>query len=191
MDQPTENQIRTWTRALAASDRAAFDCLFRHWYPRLIRYAARYTSDRSSAGDIVQDAFISLWEKRDTLDPSRSLKAYMYRIVRNRALNHIRDHSSRMVDLDAAGITSLSHEARAEPDEDTASALRARIRQWVKELPQRQQEAFELSRYEGLEHDEIADVMDISSNTVNNHIVAALQHMRERYDAYKQTETLH
>jgi RNA polymerase sigma-70 factor (ECF subfamily) len=58
------------------------------------------------------------------------------------------------------------------------------LKNWITDLPERQREAFELSRFEGLDHDEIASVMNVSSNTVNNHIVAALKRLRDRYNVY-------
>ncbi|MDX1638495.1 MAG: sigma factor-like helix-turn-helix DNA-binding protein, partial [Balneolaceae bacterium] len=57
---------------------------------------------------------------------------------------------------------------------------------WIEELPRQQQRAFELSRFEGLTHEEIAEVMEIAPRTVNNHIVAALKTLKERYERLKE-----
>lgn len=59
------------------------------------------------------------------------------------------------------------------------------LNRWISNLPNRQQEAFRLSRFDGLDHAEIAEVMDVSEKTVNNHIVAALSFLREKYEEYK------
>lgn len=56
---------------------------------------------------------------------------------------------------------------------------------WIDNLPERQQEAFKLSRFEGLSHDEIADIMDVSPRTVNNHIVAALKSLQEKSSEFQ------
>lgn len=189
MNQPSDKQIDAWTRAIAESDKDAFERLFRHLYPRLIHFTMRYVNNKATAGDIVQDAFVILWEKRRKADPGRSIKAYLYRIVRNRALNHIRDHSSRMIGFEAVEAPPAETDDPAEKltDRDEAG-LEKRMHAWIQALPDRQREAFELSRFEGLDHEEISSVMAISPNTVNNHIVAALQHLRECYEECRQSE---
>jgi len=62
--------------------------------------------------------------------------------------------------------------------------LEERLRTWIADLPTRQREALVLSRFEGLSHDQIAEVMDISPRTVNNHIVRALKRLRDHVDDY-------
>lgn len=185
MDTPTNEQIRTWGKQILASDRGAFDRLFRSMYPRLVRFARRYHSRKAIADDIVQDAFVSLWDKREYIDPEQSLKAYLYTMVRNKSLNHIRDHADEKVGLDDERLLKTTDPSH--PDGDNGQ-LKKHLYEWIKELPDRQREAFELSRFEGLDHDEIASVMDVSPSTVNNHIVAALSTLRDRYEEYKQNK---
>lgn len=182
MDKPSTKQIRIWGEKISASDQKAFNSLFRSLYPRLIHFAYRYNRNKAVARDIVQEAFVALWEKRDQLEPDRSIQAYLYRIVRNKSLNYIRDHSTETVGL----LEDISLKATEEvKHQDEKEQLVDLIKRWIKKLPKRQREAFELSRFEGLDHDEIADVMEVSSNTVNNHIVAALNKLRDRCDEYK------
>jgi RNA polymerase sigma-70 factor, ECF subfamily len=186
MNQKTEQQIKTWARKIRKSDRKAFDEFFRWGYPMLVRFAAGYTGQKSSACDVVQDAFVILWQKRSEIDPNRSLKAYLYRIVRNLCLNHLRDNSGTVVDSELVqGEGFSSDELSAESPGDDNGSLDQKFREWIHALPDRQQEAFELSRFEGLEHDEIADVMEISPKTVNNHIVSALRQLRTFYEEYQ------
>ena len=182
MDKPTTKQIRIWGEKISASDQKAFNSLFRSLYPRLIHFACRYNRNKAVARDVVQDAFIALWEKRDQLEPDRSIQAYLYRIVRNKSLNYIRDHSNETVGLLEDIPLKKTDEVKHQDEKEQLVSL---INKWIKKLPKRQREAFELSRFEGLDHDEIAEVMDVSSNTVNNHIVAALNKLRGRCDEYK------
>lgn len=182
MDKPSTKQIRIWGEKISASDQKAFNSLFRSLYPRLIHFACKYNKNKAVARDIVQDAFVVLWEKRDQIEPDRSIQAYLYRIVRNKSLNYIRDHSDETVGL----LDDIPLEAPNNvKNQNETEQLINLLKKWIKKLPKRQREAFELSRFEGLDHDEIAGVMDVSSNTVNNHIVAALNKLRDRCDAYK------
>lgn len=182
MNNPTDKQIGKWVAQISESQREAFDQLFRALYPQLVRFSVRYTRNKAAASDLAQDAFVVLWKKRSELKQIDSPKAYLYRMVRNRSLNYIRDHSSKMTELEAMEEPSVEMMNDEEQEERQLDLLKG----WIRELPDRRREAFELSRFEGLDHDEIAEVMDISSNTVNNHIVAALEYLKDRHLAYRE-----
>lgn len=174
---PTDEQLETWCRRIKASDRGAFRAVFDRLHDPLARYALQITGRTSAAQDVVQYAFTALWDMREELDPDESLEALLFRIVRNRAYNAERDRRTRERKHDEIqrDTEPVQPEPEAEIDADQLeTALRARIR----ELPDRQREALVLSRFEDLSHDAIAEVMDISPRTVNNHIVAALKKLR-------------
>ena len=189
MNEPNDEQYNQLTERLKASDREAFDQLFRSLYAPLVRFSFRYTRQKSTAADIIQDAFIKLWHHRESIDAEQSIKAYLYKIVRNLSLNHIRDRSFEQNGLDAADMP-----ADQLTDEDQETDLRTErlelLKKWIMELPERQSEAFRLSRFEGLDHEEIADVMNVSSRTVNNHIVQAMKNIHRLHEQYL-TETRH
>jgi len=177
-------QIRIWVQKISESDRKAFDSLFRCLYPRLVHFAFKYVHRKAIAGDIVQNTFVALWQKREDLDPQQSVKAYLYQAVRNRSLNYLRDHSKETVGLESVDSSQFESMENTNPQEES-DHLMDLLKEWICDLPERQREAFKLSRFEGLDHDEIASVMEVSPNTVNNHIVAALKHLRDRYELYK------
>lgn len=181
MNNPSAKQIRILVERISESDKEAFNSLFRSLYPQLVKYAMRFTHSKVVASDITQDAFVTLWDKRAELDEQQSVKAYLYRIVRNSSLNYIRDHSSETIGLE--DVEEPQTEISEEPEKP--NQLIELLKEWIKELPDRRREAFELSRFEGLDHEEIADVMDISSNTVNNHIVAALDYLKDCSSEYQ------
>lgn len=127
---------------------------------------------------------MKLWEKRADLDPNGSVKAYLYRMVRNRSLNYKRDHAKEKIGLDDLPPQNSGDEINVQKQGSLQNVMPL-VEQWIRDLPARQREAFQLSRFEGLDHEEIADVMDISPNTVNNHIVAALDKLRVCFHTYK------
>lgn len=176
---PPVDLFRVWCRRLRDGDRNALEAVFRALYEPLVGYAARHlgADDRDAAADVVQDAFVRVWEGRERLDPERSLKAFLYQSVRNLALNRSRDARTR------AALLAERYEAptRAAPQPDElfrAGRVQERIEGWIEALPERQREALRLSRFEGLDHREIADVMGCSPRTVNNHLVRALRTIR-------------
>ena len=150
----------------------------------LIRYAASVTRDENTAYDVVQESFIKLWEHRKRLDPNRSLKAYLYSIVRNTAFNQLVKRTNVFAEMS----TSEPNEADDDPTPDNAlmtGELRNCIHKWIGELPPRRQEAFRLSRFEGLTHEEIAQMMDLEPRTVTHHIMLALKHLKDRLATYQ------
>jgi len=184
---PDSDDFSEWCRRLAASDRAAYAEVFDALYEPLFRYACSLTADEAAARDITQDAFVRLWDVRDDLDPNQSLKSYLYRITRNRAYNHRRDRKTAQEKADDVRHHSNARPA-APPAPDEAvegEHLEASMREWISALPARQREAIVLSRFEGLSHEQIAEVMDISPRTVNNHIVRGLKRLRDRVHDYK------
>ncbi len=185
MNRPSAKQIRIWVEKISESDREAFDSLFRALYPQLVTFSMRYTRSKAVASDLVQDAFLILWKKRRELVLEQSTKAYLYSIVRNSSLNYIRDHSSKTVTLEEAEVELDEPRLESNHEMEEPEELINLIRGWIEELPERRCEAFKLSRFEGLDHEEIAEVMDISANTVNNHIVSALDYLRERHNEYR------
>jgi RNA polymerase sigma-70 factor (ECF subfamily) len=171
-------------RALAASDAEAFERLFRHLHGPLLRYAATLT-DPDDADDVVQDAFVRVWNNRQRLDPNRSLRALLYQIVRNLAFNRGRDR--RLHDEKHAQMSNLVSPPDAPDAVADGARLDALLGRWIAALPPRQREALALSRFDGLSHDEIATAMGVSPRTVNNHLVAALKTLRDHIHRYDPT----
>lgn len=174
---PSDEQFQRWCHRIKASDREAFAAVFDALHDPLARYALQITGREAAARDVVQYAFSTLWNMREDLKPDQSLEALLFRIVRNRAYNTERDRRTR-----ASKQEDLKHDTEpVQPDAGAqmdADRLAADLRAWMNELPDRQREALALSRFEGLTHESIADVMDISPRTVNNHIVRALKKLR-------------
>lgn len=184
MQTVTDEQFRAWAAAIRHSDQAAFAAFFDTMHAPLHRYAVYIVHDADAASDLVQDAFAKLWQVRSELDPDRSLKALLFQILRNLALNHERRrrrHHTEPLDEDTREVAH-SHSV---DDEMDAEALGRLVQQWVDDMPDRRREAFLLSRRENLSHDEIAQLMGLAPKTVNNHIVLALQHIRQKIEAFR------
>jgi RNA polymerase sigma-70 factor (ECF subfamily) len=180
----SSEQFSNWCRRIAASDRRAFEELFRATHGALVQYAFTITRNTTASLDLLQEVFTKIWEIRHTLDPERSLKALLYRMVRNLAFNHYRDTKSQDAKRDSMADLDIPAAERTDETVD-AVLLETRLRGWIAELPDRQREALTFSRFDGLSHEEIAAMMDISPRTVNNHLVKALKHIRDRVRAYE------
>ncbi len=179
MDSIHAQQFNIWAKGISSNDEGLFSELFRNTYGIYLKYACQYLRDRDAACDIVQDVFIRLWQTRSIIDPNKSLKALLYQMIRNSSLNYIRDNIP-IVNI----LEWHKHEQIKDEDEtetyNNSDLLEKQLQQAIDLLPERQREAFELSRFEGLTHEEIALVMNVAPRTVNNHIVAAMKFLRKQ-----------
>lgn len=169
---------------MQTGDRQAFAEVFQHFYPALVRYASGITGDAATAADVVQDCFAKLWAEHERMAVRVSLKALLYTMVRNRALNAQRRQrfASEVNGEDAAERHAVPPEAAATL---AAEQLQQQLARWIDALPARRREAFMLSRYHGLSHSEIAGIMGVSARTVDTHMLLALRELRHRLDVWR------
>lgn len=168
---------------LKEGSESAFEMVFRTYYRPLCQYAYSFLNDRDEAEEVVQAAFINVWDKREQVEIQTSLKAYLYRIVRNSCLNVIKHEKVKQ--------QHVSHEmAHGESSHESVSQsvitseLEERIAVAMKALPEQCRLVFQLSRFEELKYSEIADQLNISVKTVENQIGKALKIMREQLKDY-------
>ena len=175
-------------RRLADGDPGVLQALMdSHWMP-LLQYAQGIVGDRHDGQDLVQEAFVRLWKTRMNRQALASPAAFLYRVVRNLALNQKRDALSR-VRLVLGRFSGQNSPVPATPVEDCVAAeLAAAARVAIRRLPDRRREIFELARFHGLSYQEIADVMGISPQTVANQMSRALVELRGSLAPYLANE---
>ncbi len=166
---------------LKASDHDAYAALFKLMHEPLLRYTFRIAKDEALCLDILQDVFMKLWEKRHQLEVRISLKALLYTMARNQALNALRG-TGKTIEISQLDCAQLYTETPGEENKLAAKQLDAYFKSWITELPPRRAEAFILSRHHGLSHLEISNVMGLSKRTIDTHINHALRFLRERFD---------
>lgn len=168
---------------LKKGDEHAFETIFVQHYRPLCAYAHTFLSDRDEAEEVVQAAMISFWEKRETIGIETSLKSYLYRMVRNACLNVIKHEKVKQ--QHAAYALQTSHPAHESTAQTVgAQELETRIGQALLRLPEQCRLVFQLSRFEELKYQQIADQLNISIKTVENHMGKALKLMREQLKEY-------
>ena len=164
-------------------DKASFEALFRNHFAGLCFFAHKYVKDFEAAKEIVQDAFLSLWEKRETIDMDRPVKSYLTMIIHNKCTNYLRDN--RKFDQNILNLENLSELPEYEDsDSMVEEELKEKIDSAIEELPEKCKQVFVMNRYENLKYQEIADKLQISVKTVETQMSKALQHMRIRLAEY-------
>lgn len=146
-------------------------------YPALCRYAFSLLTDRDEAEEVVQETLFRVWESRHRIVISSSWQAYLFRAVRNQALNHLK---RRKLHNDYVTVAQTrAEESTADASEMVSlNELQRKIREAVANLPPERQRIFIMSRYEGLKYREIADELGVSPKTVENQLGRALQALR-------------
>lgn len=168
-----------WHR-LIDGDESAFSKLFERYYPTLLRYGKSCMSDSDRVQDCIQDVFADVWLYRSSLDKSALVKAYLLACVRKRiARFHARDHIFRHITtLEAIDFSiSFTVEDRLIAHEETASRVHQLNRQ-LNSLPPRQKEALYLRYHQGLNTEQIAEVLNINYQSANNLLHRAMEHLR-------------
>ncbi|HSG67147.1 MAG TPA: RNA polymerase sigma-70 factor [Bacteroidales bacterium] len=161
----------------------SFEALFRKHFKGLSYFAMEYVKDHDIAREIVQEAFVSLWEKRNTIELGRSPKSYLGSTVKNRCLNYLRDNKKfDRTMLDFEGL-DLQHDYE-EQDHLVTGELRARIENATQALPDKCREVFLKNRVEHKKYHEIADELGISLKTVEAQMSKALRIMREKLSEF-------
>lgn len=161
---------------LRDGDQSAFKRIFDRYHAQLMWYLIRRGVPTTAAEDILQNAFLAVWEKRETIDPARSLKGYLYRACQNRAANHFRDQSKFVTSDETPEVAAM-------PEQETDLSyheLQSVVDQAVSELPERRRAVFELCFIDGLTYREAADTLGISTKTVENQMGHAFRAVRER-----------
>jgi len=157
--------------------------IFRSYYQPLCRYAYSFLEDKEEAEEVVQSAFITIWEKRKSMDIQTSLKSYLYRMVRNACLNVIKHEKIKQQHVThELAVTETTYESVTQ--KVYATELELKISEAMKTLPEQCRLVFQLSRFEELKYQEIADQLQISVKTVENHMGKALKIMREQLKEY-------
>ena len=173
---------------LIAGDEEAFCELYAAYKNRLIYFAMRFLKSREYAEDIFQDAFTMIWESRRFINPNTSFSSYLYTIMRNRILNHLRELASedRLKEQILSQAIDYSNETN---NKIIANDLQRLISHALKQLTSRQREIFEMSREKQMSYKEIAEALEISVNTVQEHISSSLRSLRMYLEKHSVTDT--
>jgi len=179
VDLPEQQQIE----ALVAGNITAFEMIFRTYYQPLCNYAYTFLQDKEEAEEIVQGTFLSVWEKKANLSIHTAVKPYLYAMVRNACLNVIKHEKIKQKHaVEEIAMASPGHESVAQAV--ASSELESKIQEAMEKLPEQCRLVFKLSRFEELKYAEIAEQLEISIKTVENHMGKALKIMREQLKDY-------
>ncbi|WP_321332288.1 RNA polymerase sigma-70 factor [uncultured Bacteroides sp.] len=160
-------------------DEESFTSLFYLYKDKLYGFFLGLTHSPTKSEDLVQEVFMRIWQKREELTLIDNLNAYIYRAAQNHAIDQIRKRSNEILLFSDKYLGNEDNATAQTPldlllNKELSSALTEAIEQ----LPPQQKKVFTFHCIEGLPHEEIARLMDISVSTVQNHMRQALINIR-------------
>lgn len=153
----------------------AFTSFYTQFFQKLLLASDKYVEDVFIAEEIVQDVFLKIWEDPENLNEIKSINSYLYKSVINASINYL--NRQKNIERHHLKIASnYSEESLIELDEE--NELIVLINNEIEKLPAQCKKVFKLSRFEHLKYKEIANLLNISERTVENHIANALKTLR-------------
>jgi len=162
---------------------AAFDAIYNKYCYKLHEFVFMFLKQKEDAEEIVQEVFIKIWKSRGKIDIYASFESFLFTIAYNATMSLLRKRISETKSREY--LKSLQQVSSAEKviDEIQYKELKQKVKSLLKQLTPRQEEIYRLSREEGLTHEEIAQKLNISESTVNNHLVKTIKILKSHINS--------
>ena len=174
---------------LEQGSEAAFAEVYERFRPQVRRFAMRVAKSNEAADEIVQNVLLKLWNQRDRVSAIKNIHGWLNRVTTNEALDFLKKVAREKALAGQVWMHMQSEPAYAENDYVLKDYLKL-IADVVQLLPAQQQKIYRLSREQYLTYEQIAEELDISPNTVRNHMAAALDNIRKHMSKHAALHTI-
>jgi len=157
----------------------ALKILFEKYFQQLCYFSFQIVKSVELSEESVSDVFTNIWLKRKTLDIKGNLKTYLYTAVKNQSINYLRKEK-RISQSTESGNLHLIISDQTTDQQLLLQNLEEKIDLLIKELPEKRGLIFRMNRIDGLSYKEIADILSISVNTVQNQMVKAIKFISDQ-----------
>ena len=164
---------------IKSGNKRAFDEVFLMHFKSLHAYAFTMVKDRDDAEEIVQNVFVRIWTRRGQLKTDGFLKSFLYRSVHNESLNYLK-HQKVRANFNVHYADAVKNDMGNLNTEIAVTELEKNIHSAINDLPEKCRNVFQLSRFDQMKYQEIADALNISVKTVENQMGKALKILRHR-----------
>jgi RNA polymerase sigma factor (sigma-70 family) len=166
--------------AFLDGDRKAFEEIYVSYVQELINYGYRITNNRELIKDSVQELFVSIWNSRDNLGNTTSIRFYLFRSLRNRLMRQLQREEGRIISTADNDFKECDYEVIIDNDEEYYRVARFELSlpYAIDQLPARQREVIQLRFYHDFEIEEITEIMSISNQSVRNTLHKAIFRLR-------------
>ena len=159
---------------------AEFRVIFNQYFNPLVNFIySRYIKDYELSKDVVQSTFAKIWEKKETIQVSSSMKSYLFQATKNKALDYIRANSEKSLELQDS-FREYDIEDSREDIDARSMMIREEIVNVLKGMKPKMKTIFELNKFRGYTYEEIAQELEISKRTVESNMAKAFGILREK-----------
>jgi RNA polymerase sigma-70 factor (family 1) len=161
----------------------AFIQLYNHYHPALYSFVIKFIKVPELAEDILQEIFLKLWKIRERVNPELSFQAYLYRISRNLVYDRLKQIAA---DKELCLRVIMEFQFTIEDTENKArwSQYQSLLKSAISQLPPQRQKIFKLCREEGKTYKDVSHELNISPNTVKEHMVLAVKSIKDYFYRY-------
>ena len=164
------------------SGQESYEAFYEQYHSKIVRYLAKKCVYYQDAEDLVQETMLAVWDNRESLDPGKNLRSYIYTIARNKSLNYLRDNAKRLksgsIEESDNLINSIALSSSSVEEEINALELQEFIDRIYLSLPEKVVNTFKMSRQDGYTYNEIAEKLGITTKVVEYHISITLKALR-------------
>lgn len=178
MNSAGEQVNQLFNDVCATGNMKAYEQLYHVLCSRLIHFSASVCGSFHLAEEVVSDVFVSLWQKREQLNHVENPKVYLYVSTKNRTINAMKKKQLHVVPFDTLYTEALSIVPAVE-EHLLSSQVARKIESAISSLPPRCQLIFRLIKMDGLQYKEVAELLDISSKTVDAQLAIAVKKVAE------------
>ncbi len=171
--------MNTLLLKLKEGDEKAYEAIFHEYYALLTAFANKYLRDLDTSKEIAQNIFVKFYEKREIIEVSSSLKAYLFRMVHNDCISYIR--KKNYVDSQTIALENEQQNISDYQNFQEQTEEEYKLHKLIEQLPPKCKQIFKLSRFEEKKHHEIAAMLNLSPRTVEGQISRAMKFLKENY----------
>jgi RNA polymerase sigma-70 factor (ECF subfamily) len=165
---------------IAGGSESAFEELYFIYSNRLLGFLIRLVKSEDVASELLQEVFVKVWKNRENIDPQQSFRSYVFRIAENCVYDFFRK-AARDKKLQSALINSAceySHIEESFLNKENEQLLQ----QAINSLPPKRRQVFQMVKMEDRSYEEVSRLLNISTSTINDHIVKATKSVLENLE---------
>lgn len=169
-------------KQLAQGNEKSFETLYYAYRIKVFGGILKLVKSSDFAQDILQDVFVKVWQNRSKINPDKSFKSYLYAITQSAVYDFFRKLASDKTKTDQLIALSVNHYFNDIEEELSYKDMEKHLRDILDIMPERCREVYVLCKLEGRSYDEVAQLLNISTATINNHIVKASRIIKSNWN---------
>ena len=175
--------------ALRSGNQKAFEKIYQYYSPRLFGKLMKLVKSEMNAREILLEVFIIVWDRRESIDPEKSFRSFLFKIAENKAFDFFRKAArDKVKQAELIALTTEDYivfESYMSADENLKMLEKA-----IAVLPPQRQQIFRLCKLEGKSYKEVGELLNISVSTISDHIVKGTKSIREYFERFKSPLTI-